>query len=202
MPAPAPAPRKFKVITPEQKRREARQRLLAKLGICCALLCLLCATCWWCLGISSSGGYKAPVQWPQASQLVRNLSAPTMVLFVEPKEAEAASNIQELGRMVSDNQMAAYVVFQENQTEPLLLEQARRLPNTQVVIDRQHRVANQFLTQSAGDCLLYDQTGKLKFNGDLAKARTEANQNLSLLVQPATASPVTTNRHSAAGIQE
>ena len=83
-----------------------------------------------------------------------------------------------------------------------MLEQARRLPNTQVVIDRKHYVADQFLTASAGDCLLYDQTGRLQFNGDLAKSHTEAKQNLSLLIQPPAASPVTTTRQSAAAIQE
>jgi hypothetical protein len=194
--------RKFKVITPEQKRREARQRLLCNLAICLALALPLVAGGWWWLSSSSSSQLKGPAQWPQASQLVRNLAAPTMVLFVESKQPEAANKLDELNRLVNTNLVSAYVIFDEKQPEPLLLERARRLPNTRVVIDSQQQEAEQFLTKAAGDCLLFDRSGRLRFNGDLAKCGDQANQNLSLLISAPATTPFASRNHAAAAVQE
>ncbi|MFM7118482.1 MAG: hypothetical protein ACKO0N_17785 [Planctomycetota bacterium] len=197
-----PPVRKFKVITPEQKRREARQRLLCNLSICLALALPMVVGGWWWFSSSSPSQLKGPAQWPQASQLVRNLAAPTMVLFVESKQPEAANKLDELDRLVNTNLVSAYVIFDEKQPEPLLLERARRLPNTRVVIDSQQQEAEQFLTKSAGDCLLFDRSGRLRFNGDLAKSGEQANQNLSLLTSTPATTPVASRNHATAAAQE
>jgi hypothetical protein len=181
--------RKFKVITPEQKRREARQRLLFSLAICLALALPMAAGGWWWFSSSTSRQLKVPPQWPQASQLVRNLAAPTMVLFVESKQPEAAKKLDELSRLVNTNLVSAYVIFDEKQPEPLLLERARRLPNTCVLIDFHQRAADQFMTEAAGDCLLFDRSGRLRFNGDLAKSGGQIDQNLSLPISAPATSP-------------
>lgn len=194
--------RKFKVITPEQKQREARQRLLRNLAICLAVSLPMLAGGWWWSSKTSSGELRGPAQWPQASQLVRNLAAPTMVLFVESKQPEAANKLDELHRLVKTNLVSAYVIFDERQPEPLLLERARRLPNTCVVVDSQQREAEQFLTKSAGDCLLFDRSGRLRFNGDLAKSREQANQNLSLLIAPPATTPVASKSNANVAAQE
>lgn len=194
--------RKFKVISPEQKRRENRQRLLRNLAICLALFLPMIAGGWWWFSSSSTSDLKGPAQWPQASQLVRNLAAPTMVLFVESKQPEAANKIDELGRLVNTNLVSAYVVFDEKQPEPLLLERARKLRNTCVVIDSKQQESEQFLTKSAGDCLLFDRFGKLCFNGNLAKSREQANQNLSLLISAPAAAPAASGSHATSAVQE
>ena len=190
--------RKFKVITPEQKRREARNRLLRNLAVGLGIASALLTTGWWCSSWFGSGHSKGPAQWPQASQLVRDLAAPTMVLFVESREPEAAGNLDELSRLVNTNRVSAYVVFDDKQPEPLLLERARRLPNTRVIIDSQQQEAEQFLTKIAGDCLLFDRFGKLQFNGDLAQSRTKAQQNLSLLISAPATSPVSRTEATSA----
>lgn len=194
--------RKFKVITPEQKRREARQRLLCNLAICLALALPVVGGGWWWFSSSSSSELKGPAQWPQASQLVRNLAAPTMVLFVESKQPEAANKLDELGRLVNTNFVSAYVIFDEKQPEPLLLERARKLPNTRVVVDSQQRESEQFLTDAAGDCLLFDRAGRLRFNGNLAKSGDQANQSLSLLMSAPTTTPVVRSNQAATAVQE
>lgn len=197
-----PPLRKFKVITPEQKRRESRQRSLRILAICLALVLPMLAGAWYWFSSSSGSDRKGPAQWPQASQLVRNLAAPTMVLFVESEQPEAAHKLDELGRLVNSNLVSAYVIFDEQKPEPLLLERARRLPNTRVVIDTKQQEAEQFLTKSAGDCLLFDCTGRLCFNGDLAKSRERASQNLSLLMSSPASTPVVQSNQAAAAAQE
>lgn len=194
--------RKFKVVTQEQKRREARQRLLRNLAVCLALFLPMAAGGWWWVSSPKSDELRGPAQWPEASKLVRNLAAPTMVLFVESKQPEAGNKLDELGRLVNSNRVSAYVVFDEKQPEPLLLERARKLPNTLVVIDSQQQEAQQFLTKSAGDCLLFDRSGRLRFNGDLARSREQANKNLSLLMSAPATVPVASNNQTSAAVQE
>jgi hypothetical protein len=194
--------RQFKVVTPAQKRREARNRLLTRLAIACGLLLAIGFGYFTWVSLPGTQAVKAPPKWPEASNLVRNFTAPTMVLFVEPEQAEASQNIEELDRLVKYNRLAAYVVFEGDQPESSLLAKARKLPNTTVVVDRQKREAEQFQVNSAGDCLLFDRHGKLQFHGDFAEAKGEAKQNVRFLLTGLPTSPVARTNQASAAAQE
>lgn len=194
--------RQFKVVTPAQKQREARNRFVQRVAICAALLLLAFCGCGLWFSAPATQAVKAPVQWPEASSLVRNFTAPTMVLFVEPEQADAAKNIEELDRLVKYNRLAAFIVFEGYQPEASLLARARKLPNTTVVVDQQNREADKFQVSSAGDCLLFDRYGKLQFHGEFADSRAEAMQNIKFLLTGHRTSPVVSVNHSAAAAQE
>ncbi|MFN6208156.1 MAG: hypothetical protein ACK49R_17145 [Planctomycetota bacterium] len=196
------APRQFKIVTPAQKKQEARLRLLRQVAVCIGLLLLPVIACGLWMAFPRAASVKAPPNWPQASNLVRNFTAPTMVLFVEPEQADAAQNLDQLDQLVKQNRLAAYVVFEGNQPTASLLAKARKLPNTTVVIDQQNREAEQFQTASAGDCLLFDRHGKLHFHGELAATRTEAVESVKLLLTGHPTSPVASVNRSAAAAQE
>lgn len=194
--------RQFKVVTPAQKQREARNRFVRRVAICVGLLLLATCGCGLWMATPRSQVVNAPVKWPEASNLVRNFTAPTMVLFVEPEQADAAENIEELDRLVKYNRLTAFVVFEGDQPEASLLAKARKLPNTTVVVDQQSREAEQFQTSSAGDCLLFDRFGKLQFNGEFAASRAEAIQNVKYLLTGHRTSPIASVNRSAAAVQE
>lgn len=194
--------RQFKVVTPAQKQHEARSRFVRRVAICTGLLLLAFCGCGLWLAVPRAVAVKAPAKWPAASNLVRNFTAPTMVLFVEPEQADAAENLEELDRLVKYNRLAAFVVFEGYQPEAALLAKARKLPNTTVVVDQQSREAEQFQVSSAGDCLLFDRHGKLQFHGEFAASRSEAIQNLKFLLTGHRTSPVSSVNRSAASAQE
>lgn len=195
-------PRQFKVVTPAQKQREARNRFALRVVICTGILLFVFCCCglWW--SISRAAVVKAPTKWPEASNLVRNFTAPTMVLFVEPEQSDAAANLEELDRLVKYNRLAAFVVFEGYQPEASLLAKARKLPNTTVVVDQQSREAERFHVSSAGDCLLFDRHGKLQFHGEFAASRAEAIQQVKFLLTGHRTSPVSNVNRATASAQE
>lgn len=193
-------PRQFKVVTAEQKKREARNRMLQRVALCAGLLLALYGAGRWLVAPWTMSA-KAPAQWPKASQLVRSFVSPTMILFVEPKQTEAAQNLDELDWLVKHNRLAAYVVFKGEQPEANLLLKARKLPNTTVFFDRQKREAEKFKVSSAGDCLLFDDRGQLQFHGEIATSRAEAERNARFLLSADPVAPATTAKQAAAAAQ-
>lgn len=163
------APRIFKIVTAEQKRREKRNRWLRWTAAALGLLCLIWGVGWLCLGSASADPIAThPRSWPVDSQLAHADTTPTLVLMVNPESENAEQCLNDLYRLLNTHKTSAIVLIRESESAQPLLDAARRLPNTLVVPGSEPQ-AQTFQLNQSGDCLVYDPRGELQFEGNLVQ---------------------------------
>ena len=175
--------RQFKRVSAEQKRCENRVRRCKQATVCLALI----LTCFGLVSIVRASRtnralpvVQSPAEWPTESLIVKNEMSPTMVMFVEPESQTATASMNELRRIVMAKNVHAVVVIRKpaNSAEQWictpLIQAASQLPNTKIVMDHSGCEAQHFRVQKSGQCLLYDQMGRLQFDGQLASNGTSS----------------------------
>src|SRR5688572_21243252 len=147
----------------------------------------------------------APPAWPEASSLDRDAARPTLIMLAHPKCPCTRASLDELSVVMSrfHTQVRAYVLFvrpdgvEPGWEETYSLARARDIPGVTVVVDDAGREAARFGASVSGQTVLYDQGGRLLFDGGITGARGHAGANpgrsrvVSLLAsrQPGRAAP-------------
>jgi hypothetical protein len=175
--------RQFKRVTVEQKRGEVRVRRCKQAAICLGLLFACIGIAWiarTCFSSKAMPVAQTPAQWPIESSIAKDGKSPTMVMFVEPESQDARACMDELRRVVMDKEVNAVVVIRQPEQsadqspDSPLIRAASQLPNTTIVVDHTGREAEYFHVQQSGQCLLYDQMGRLQFEGNLASSNSSS----------------------------
>lgn len=126
-----------------------------------------------------------PVFFPEESHIDRNSELPTIIFFAHPKCPCTRASLRELSRLMSDvdGKLSVNLVFSKPEgeddewTNTDLRKLAEEIPNVKIIIDENERETNLFNAQTSGTVLLYDQEGKLRFDGGITAARGHEGDN-------------------------
>lgn len=126
-----------------------------------------------------------PAVFPAESLIPHNGEQPTLIFFSHPKCPCTRASLHELNRLMTDvnGKLQVYVIFtkpigaDENWAQTDLREIAENIPNTQVLIDENERETKVFNAQTSGLILLYDRSGKLRYNGGITASRGHEGDN-------------------------
>lgn len=126
-----------------------------------------------------------PSQWPIASTLNRVSGRLTLVMFLHPKCPCSQASLSELNAILahSSGRLHADVVFlrppgePESWTRTVLWRTAAALPETSLINDPAGREARLFQAFVSGETLVYDSSGKLRFQGGITDGRGHAGDN-------------------------
>jgi hypothetical protein len=129
---------------------------------------------------------RAPREWPAASALARAAERPTLVVLAHPKCTCTRASVAELAEVLAraDRRPKTYVLFMKPASfadgweTTDLWRTAATLPDVTVVRDDDGREAQRFGAATSGQTLLYDERGRLVFNGGVTGARAHAGDNL------------------------
>lgn len=133
--------------------------------------------------------------WPSNSSLSRDETGATLLVFAHPKCPCTRATLKELRGVLdrAEGDFQAKVVFvqpesvEDGWSETDIWDQAAAIPGVELCVDRGGVEAKRFGAVSSGHCVLYDNTGALKFSGGLTIARghegrSQLTDNLSRLV--------------------
>lgn len=137
------------------------------------------------LGVVYRYGYAAgptgttSLDWPANSTLNRTSNRMAAVMFVHPRCPCTRASLSELERFSawSDGRIDLCVVFYRPATEndawahTSLWTQAKRLPNTTLIIDSDDAIAREFGARTSGYVVAFDSFGHLSFSGGITLAR-------------------------------
>ncbi len=123
--------------------------------------------------------------WPQTAGLAFNPSGKTLVVAVHPHCPCTRATVAELNELMLalKGQVKAYVLVMRPHEFPAgwentdVLSSARRIPNTQVVIDLDGQKAALFGAKTSGEAILYDGRGRVMFNGGITEGRGHIGDN-------------------------
>ena len=126
-----------------------------------------------------------PSQWPIASTLNQVSGRLTLVMFLHPKCPCSQASLSELNAILahSSGRLHADVVFlrppgePESWTRTALWRTAAALPETSLINDPAGREARLFQAFVSGETLVYDSSGKLRFQGGITDGRGHAGDN-------------------------
>ena len=118
---------------------------------------------------------ESPQRWPANTTVERATEGHTLVAFIHPHCSCSRATMAELARVLTESgtSLSARVLFLRPQGEAVawtqtdMLDTARRLPRTQVLIDDNGVEATRFGAATSGAVLLYDAHGVLMFSGGL-----------------------------------
>jgi hypothetical protein len=127
-------------------------------------------------------------QWPGDSRLALNRDRDTLVIAVHPHCPCTRASIVELNDLMLalKGRLGAYVLVMKPREFPVgwentgLVESARRIPGTRVVIDLDGLEAARFGAKTSGQAVLYDDGGRLLFNGGITEGRGHIGDNAGL----------------------
>jgi hypothetical protein len=132
-------------------------------------------------GPSATGGPA----WPKATNISRDASRATLVVFVHPQCPCSDASIEELARLMAHVQgrvSVRAVFYRPSNAEAgwertALWTRAEAIPGVTVSADDDGRQAALFGAMVSGQAMLYDATGRLDFAGGLTWARGHAGDN-------------------------
>lgn len=128
---------------------------------------------------------QAPQRWPAASALAAPAGQPALVLFAHPQCPCTRASLGELAEVLARARrpIQTYVVFLKplafdaGWEKTALWESATRLPGAVAIRDDGGAEAQAFGAATSGQVLLYDGSGKLRFNGGITGSRGHAGDN-------------------------
>lgn len=134
---------------------------------------------------AAESGVAYPTSFPSESRLERDPARPTLIFFAHPKCPCTRAAINELARLMTDidQKAVAYVVFikprdeSDDWTNTELRSAAGSIPNVTVVTDNDERETHIFNAQTSSLTLLYDSSGKLRFDGGITAGRGHEGDN-------------------------
>jgi hypothetical protein len=128
---------------------------------------------------------RAPVDWPGGTKLRLSEQGATLVLFAHPRCACTRATLGELAKITTHfpGAVTPWVVFFKpgdsdgswERTD--LWTAAEAIPGVHVVSDVDGVEARQFKATTSGETLLYDDHGKLLFNGGITVSRGHSGDN-------------------------
>lgn len=145
--------------------------------------CLLLSISFWRLNVYSStpgAAASASQSWPTQSKLYRNPLTPTFVLFLHPHCPCSKATLGELDRLAVSlkNHATTHIVFfkPKGQSDDWVMEsplwkKALNTPAVNLVIDHDETESHLFGPKTSGQTFLYDESGKLVFEGGITPAR-------------------------------
>lgn len=142
----------------------------------------------WSYATASGPIAEAPRSWPASTQVVRDPSRSTLVMFVHPQCACSRASLEELAilmRSVQGRLAVRVFVYRPAGAEPGwehtdLWNAAAAIPGVVVASDEDALEAANFGAYVSGQALLYDARGRLEFSGGLTFARGHSGDNEGL----------------------
>lgn len=124
----------------------------------------------------------APREWPGES-LHWQISGPTLVFAAHPKCPCTRASLAELQKLMArvGDRVQAYVVFinlegAEDSVEDSIQDAAQRIAGVKIIRD-DGQVMRRFGALTSGQTYLYDEHGKLVFQGGITPARGQMGDN-------------------------
>ncbi len=125
--------------------------------------------------------------WPAGVELTRDVLRPTLVVFLHPKCPCSRATLTELERVQTKptimGRAKLLVVFatpaqgDETWVTAPLVEQAKQIPNAEVVFDRGGVIAPQFGAATSGAVMVYNAAGHRQFAGGVTASRGHEGSN-------------------------
>jgi hypothetical protein len=148
---------------------------------------------------------QAPIHWPAETIILPDAHRPTLVLFAHPRCPCTRATLGELDLLMArvQGRLAAQVWFlkpentAQDWTNTDLWHTAAAIPGVTVHEDRSGREAALFQAATSGQAVLYDSSGRLRFEGGITLARGHSGDNpgraaLAALVTGKSAHPIST----------
>ena len=135
--------------------------------------------------LTPAPGAAAPTIWPPATAISRNVSSPTLLLFLHPRCPCSRATLSELERLIAacDKPFALRIVFvrpggaQDDWYRTDLYSSAERIPHAVISRDADGLEAARFGAKTSGQALLYAANGKLLFHGGVTTSRGHEGEN-------------------------
>jgi hypothetical protein len=166
-------------------RNEIRRAMPALFGA--VWLCLVTAglAILWKYETAPTETAPVPVEWPSASSLKRDAGVPTLVMFAHPQCPCTRASIGELASLVAQSQGQRQIVVAffkprgagDEWARTDLWESAAAIPGVEVTTDEEGAEAKRFGALSSGFTVLYDASGKLRFDGGITESRGHSGDN-------------------------
>ena len=126
-----------------------------------------------------------PVCWSAESQIQLDTNRPTLIMFAHPRCPCTRASLGELGQLMADCQgrLSAQVWFikpagtVEDWTNTDLWCKAAAIPGVTVHCDTANVESRRFHAETSGQTVLYDQNGRLLFQGGITISRGHAGDN-------------------------
>jgi hypothetical protein len=127
-----------------------------------------------------------PTQWPPGSSLTRVAARPTLVVFAHPRCPCTHATVSEMARLLArtPGRVTTHVVVvapagvPADWTDTGLWDRAAGLPGAHVRRDAGGAEAALFRANVSGLVLLYDEAGRLRFQGGVTAARGHEGDSL------------------------
>jgi hypothetical protein len=130
-------------------------------------------------GETPSSQAHSPTLWPADTQLAKAQGRSTLLMFVHPRCACSRASIEELSRLLSHRSkgLSATIVFLQpdgvdsDWSRTSLWRDASLIPGVSIVTDYAGQLTHKFGVNTSGQTLLYNESGKLLFQGGLTPSR-------------------------------
>jgi len=127
----------------------------------------------------------APKAWPPGTHISRNVGGPTLIMFAHPHCPCTRASLGELANIAENcrGQFKAQVWFTKPSgtsdvwTNTAIWQQAAAIPGVTIYCDDLGTEASRFHAGTSGETMLYDQNGKLLFQGGITLSRGHAGDN-------------------------
>ncbi|MGC3959147.1 MAG: hypothetical protein QM813_14730 [Verrucomicrobiota bacterium] len=128
---------------------------------------------------------ETPVAWPAQAPVAFDAARPTLVMFAHPRCPCTRASVNELNRLLAKchDQMAVHVFFLKPEGQPDdwvksdLWRSAADIPGVTLHEDVGGREAARFGAKTSGQVMLFDQRGRLLFQGGITAARGHVGDN-------------------------
>jgi hypothetical protein len=156
--------------------------------VICCIFCIWLAACLFALGLmfvySGNPGASARISsdWPANTHIAR-AGRYELVLFAHPRCPCTRASLNELMQILSQSgNVNADVVFiadkdDSNWSQTDIWKQACQLPRTRVTTDTTGSETRAFGAKTSGQVYLYDEGGRLLFEGGITAARGHEGDN-------------------------
>jgi hypothetical protein len=134
---------------------------------------------------TAGGAGEPPASWPAESQIPRSSDDPTLLVFVHPHCPCSRASIGELEVLLAAcrETPATFVVFTQPEgttddwVETDLWRKTSAIRGVSVVRDATGAEARRFRSETSGQAVLYDPSGRLLFSGGITLSRGHAGDN-------------------------
>jgi hypothetical protein len=158
-----------------------------RIAICATWLSAAIAGAWFLASYGNAPGStgQTPQSWPADSHINPPRDRPTLLMFAHPQCPCTRASVAELNRLLTrcQSEMTVHVFFikppglPQDWTVSPLWNSAAEIPGVNVAADSDGAEARRFGAESSGYVVLYDEHGKLQFNGGITSARGHAGDN-------------------------
>lgn len=171
------------------KRSTTKSAKLPLLVVILLWLSLALAGLYWLNGFSGKAGAvgTVPPLWPTASTLTFTTEKATLIMFLHPRCSCSKASLGEFEKIITKSKALTnnlLVFINPPKTDRLwysrqdgLWNQAKRIPNTRMVVDHDGQEAKRFGAETSGQVVLYNPDGALAFAGGITASRAHEGDN-------------------------